>query len=140
MNVFRKTSAGFFKTVVRVTIYLVLIIILFYAGRTAYTYGQKVFSEEGVEEEPGTDVTLVVSNGMSVRALGSMLKEYGVIDDTNIFYLQSLIFEVSEVQPGTYTFNTSQSGEEILGTVSAGPVVADSEDAGETEDTNNTEE
>lgn len=121
MSLLRKTSTGFLKTVLRITIYIILIIALYYLASTAYAYGHKVFSDEGVSEAPGTDITLVIDEGTSVMNLGRILQEYEVIEDYKIFYLQSIIYEVSEVTPGTYTFNDSQSGEDILDIVKEGP-------------------
>jgi len=121
MSVLRKTSAGFFKTVLRITVYIVLLIILFYAGKTAYTYGQELFSDKGMAEAPGTDVTIDIAAGTSMKSLGGILEEYGIVKDSRIFYVQSFIYEVSEIAPGTYTFNTSQSAETILNIVRNGP-------------------
>ena len=49
------------------------------------------------------------------------MEEYGVIEDANAFVVQSYIYTVKTIKPGTYTFNTSWTGEEIFKTISAGP-------------------
>ncbi len=121
MSVLRKTSSGFFKIALKIAVYAILLIVLYYVGRTAYVYGQEVFSSEGASEEPGTDITLVIEEGTSISELANILEEYGVIKDSKIFRLQAFIYETGEVTPGMYTFNDSQSGEEIIETINAGP-------------------
>lgn len=121
MGGLREKSTGFLKIVLRLTVCIILIIILFYAARAAFTWGELIFSDEGVAESPGTDITIEVPEGTSIRQLGSILVRYGIVDNANIFYVQSLIYEVSEVEPGTYTLNNSDSAEDILDVIRNGP-------------------
>lgn len=109
------------RTVSKLFVYAVALIILIYCGTAAYHFGVDIFSDEGVEASPGTDLTIEVAEGTSIKDLGKELEEYGVVKSSSVFYVQSLIYEVKSVKPGTYTFNTSQSGDKILGTVTAGP-------------------
>lgn len=121
MSLLRKTSTGFAKTVFKVAVYIVLGLVLFYGCSYAYTYGQKVFSSKGMESKPGTDIKVTIKNGTSVKKLGTILEDYGLIEDDFIFYLQSIAFEYKKVIPGTFDLNTSMSGEEIIRVLSTEP-------------------
>lgn len=110
------------RTVSKLFLYAFGLIVLIYCGTAAYHFGMDVFSAQGVEEYPGTDLTIEVADGTSMRELGNQLEEYGIIKSSTVFYAQSFIYEVKSVKPGTYTFNTSQSGDKILSTVTAGPL------------------
>lgn len=112
---------GPLRRVGRLFVYAVALIILIYCGTAAYHFGLEIFSADGVEAAPGTDVTIEVKEGTSIKQLGEELEEYGVIKDSVVFYVQSFIFEVKDVKAGTYTFNTSHTGEKILDTITAGP-------------------
>lgn len=112
---------GPLRKVGKLFVYAIALIILIYCGTAAYHFGLEIFSSEGVEAHPGTDITMEIKKGTSMRELGKELEEYGIIKDSTVFYVQSLIFEVKEVKAGTYTFNTSNTGEEILNIISAGP-------------------
>lgn len=120
MSLLRKTSTGFAKTVFRVAVYIILALVLFYGCTYAYSYGQKVFSSRGMEAKPGTDIKVTIKNGTTVKKLGSILEDYGLIEDDFIFYLQTIAFEYKKVIPGTYNLNTSMSGEEIITALSNG--------------------
>ncbi len=128
MSLLRKTSTGFAKSVLKVTVLVILAFALFYGSSYAYKYGQKVFEAKGVEEAPGTDITVTIKNGTTVKQLGVLLEDYGLIEDDFIFYLQTIAFEYKSVTPGTYEFNTSLSGEEIIAILSAGGIESDEEE------------
>ena len=123
MSLLRKTSTGFAKTVFKIAVYIILGLTLFYGCSYAYGYGQKVFSSKGMESKPGTDIKVTIKNGTTVKKLGTILEDYGLIEDDFIFYLQSIAFEYKKVIPGTYKLNTSMSGEEIITALSSGTQV-----------------
>lgn len=117
----RKTSQGFANISVKILKYVVMVIIIVVCATAAFNFGSKIFNSEGMEPEPGTDMTFTVEEGTTIKQFGETLKEYGVIEDANAFVVQSYVYSVKEIKPGTYTFNTSWNGEEIFKTISAGP-------------------
>ena len=129
----RKTSEGFAKVSIKVLKYVVMIVVAIFCATAAYNFGTEIFNSEGMEQEPGTDMTITVEDGMTIKELGDTLEEYQIIKDSKIFQIQSYIYQVKSVTPGTYTFNTSENNEEILKIISAGP-----EEGGEEKE--NTEE
>lgn len=117
----RKTSEGFAKTTGKILKYVVMFIVVYYCAITAFNFGQAVFSDQGVSEAPGIDMTIQVDEQVSVKKLAKTLEEYGIIKDKDVLWIQSYIYDVKTVEPGTYTFNTSADGEEILKVIAAGP-------------------
>lgn len=117
----RKTSEGFAKVSIKVLKYVVMVVVAILFATTAFNFGSQVFSSQGMEQAPGTDMTITVEEGTTIKQLGKTLEEYQIIKDSNIFRIQAFIYEVKSIKPGTYTFNTSNSGEEILKILSAGP-------------------
>ena len=65
------------------------------------------------------------------RESGKTLEEFNVIKSSRVFTVQSYLYEVRKIKAGTYSFNTSQSNEEIFKIINAGP----EEDKKETETT-----
>jgi UPF0755 protein len=117
----RKTSQGFANISVKILKYVVMVVIVVLCATAAFNFGNKIFNSEGMDISPGTDMTFTVEEGTSIKKLGEMLVEYGVIDNANVFVIQSYVYSVKEIKPGTYTFNTSWNGEEIFKTINAGP-------------------
>ena len=111
----RKTSQGFAKFSIKTLVYVVMIVVAIVCATTAYSFGSQIFSNEGVDPKPGTDMTFTVDEGTSIR----------------VFTVQSYLYEVRKIKAGTYSFNTSQSNEEIFKIINAGP----EEDKKETETT-----
>lgn len=117
----RKTSQGFAKVSIKTLKYVVMIVIAIVCATTAYNFGAKVFSNEAMEMAPGTDMSFTFEDGITVKEVGETLEEYQVIDDARIFWVQSYVYSVKSIEPGTYLFNTSQNSEEIFKTIVAGP-------------------
>lgn len=117
----RKTSQGFANISVKILKYVVMVIIIIVCASSAFKFGLKIFYGDGMEPKPGTDMTFTVAEGTTIKQFGETLVEYGVIDDANVFVVQSYVYSVSKIKPGTYTFNTSWNGEDIFKSINAGP-------------------
>lgn len=127
MNI-RKASKEFTKNLVKLVIYAVLVIILIVLTVTAYKYGQKVFSESGIDEAPGTDIVITIPEDTSAEEVSNLLESYGLIEDAFIFRLQAVIYELDKIVPGDYKFNTSQNAEQIIDMMKNGPDETSDED------------
>ena len=75
----RKTSQGFANVSIKILKYVVMVVIIVVCATTAFNFGSKIFDSEGVDQAPGTDMTITVSEGTSIKSLGKTLKEYGII-------------------------------------------------------------
>lgn len=117
----RKTSQGFANISLKILKYVVMIIVAVIFATSAFDFGSKVFYSQGMEPSPGTDMTFTVEKDTTIKELGEMLEEYGVIEDAGVFRVQSMVHNVKSIEPGTYSFNTSQNGEEIFKVITAGP-------------------
>ena len=103
----------------KILIIVLLAVILVLAARTAYSFGYRIFNEQPMEAAPGTDVTVTIQNGWSVRDIGAELRERGVIADVPVFIVQERLSEAhGKLKPGTYILNTSQTSAEIFAILS----------------------
>ncbi len=116
-----KSSQSFAKVSLKILKYVILAAIAIACATSSYHFGKQIFSDAGVEKAPGTDMPYTVSEGTSIDDLGSELEELGVINSANVFKVQSYIYKVRSVKPGTYQFNTSYGAEEIFRIISQGP-------------------
>lgn len=101
------------KSLIRITIYILLVLLIFVLGTMSYNFGRDVFSDEGYEKAPGIEVVITVEPEDSIRDVADMLYNNGVIGNTNVFYVQALIYE-ADFKAGTYTVNSSSGGEDII--------------------------
>lgn len=115
------TSKGFANVSVKICKYVIMVVIIVVCATWAFNFGSKIFNSEGVEAAPGTDMTLTIEEGTTIDELAKTLEEYGVIDDTMIFKVQSYVYSVDSIKPGTYIFNTSKAGEDIFEIIKEGP-------------------
>lgn len=102
---------------------LLLVLVIFgicYLAKQAYSFGYRVYTEEPMEEEPGTDVLVEVTSGMNDRQIGEMLQKKGLIRDASLFVVQLKISAYADdIKPGTYVLNTSMTAEEMCGNMAA---------------------
>lgn len=117
----KKTSKGFALVSLKTLKYVVIAVITIVCATSAYNFGSEIFSNETMEEAPGTDMSFTFTEGTSIGEVGETLEEYNVINSSTVFTVQSFIYSVRTVKPGTYLFNTSQTSEQIFQTISAGP-------------------
>lgn len=117
MSLNTKTS-NILKSLIKITIYVLLALLLIVLGTMSYNFGKEVFSDEGYEKAPGMDVSVVIESGDGIKDVAQMLYENNVIKDVKVFYVQALIYE-ADFKPGTYTVNNSSGGEEIVEVLSA---------------------
>ena len=101
----------------------------FFAGREAYRFGYRIFASEPLEEAPGTDVLVNISEDMSDAELTALLKSKGLIEDELIFKIQLKLYTASDygILPGTYTLNTSQTITEMINSM-CGDIAAEETD------------
>lgn len=117
----RKTSQGFAKVSINILKYVVMVVIIVVCATAAYNFGTQVFDSKGMDEAPGTDMTFTVAEGTTIKEFGETLEEFRVIKSSSVFRIQATVYNVKEIKAGTYTFNTSQGGEDIFKIISEGP-------------------
>ena len=92
---------------------------LYHFGAYAFDFGRQIYSEEGMTAAPGKDVAVVVSEGESTKEIAQMLKQFGLISDPYVFWVQERLSEYhGQIQPGNYVLNTSQSGNQMIAILS----------------------
>lgn len=113
----------------KIIILMLVIISVYISGKAAYNFGLAVFTEKAVDAEPGTDVSITITEGASSLSIGKILQENGLIRDYKLFYVQSKVSEYSgDLKPGTYMLNTSMTAEEMMAVMS-GEVLEEEEGA-----------
>jgi UPF0755 protein len=102
---------------------LLVIMGLVKLGNYCYDFGYRVFTEAPMEEEPGRDVIVNITSGMSDMDIGELLVEKGLIRDKFLFYVQlRLASYAGELNPGVYTLNTSMEPKDMMAVLAAEPV------------------
>lgn len=99
------------------------------AGKIAYDFGYRIFTEPAMEEAPGKDVTVHVEEDMSDMELGRLLEQKKLVDDGILFAIQLRLSAYSDkIKPGTYTLNTSLTAREMMQLMTGDETGAENED------------
>lgn len=102
------------------------------AATAAYDYGFRIFTEEPVSLGEGRTISVSVQEPVSVREVGEMLEERGLIRDANLFVIQELLSENhGKIQSGIYDLSTAMTAEEMMDVMAANASEEGEEDTGE---------
>lgn len=117
------------ELVIKVVVFAAIIIFVLNTSVKAYDYGYRVFAEEPVSVGEGRTISVIVEKADSVKDIGQMLQEKGLIRDASLFTVQELLSEQhGKIRPGIYDLNTSMTSHEMLAVMAA---------EGDAEDTEN---
>lgn len=129
----------FIKWAFGVLIALFIIYLAISLGTTGYDFGYRVFTEAAIDNPPGKDVLVQVSEDTSERELGKILEEKGLVRDSRLFYLQLKLSAYSgKIIPGVYTLNTSMTPKEMI-VAMANVTTEGTESAEDAKETNNSQ-
>lgn len=119
------------EMVAKVVIFAVIFMFILNTSVKAYDYGFRVFAEEPVSVGEGRTISVIVEKADSVKDIGKMLQEKGLIRDAGLFTVQEFLSEQhGKIQPGVYDLNTSMTSQEMLAVMTA---EGDAENAVDTE-------
>ncbi len=127
---------------VKVAVMVFAVFMLYKFSLFAYDYGFRIFADTPIDREPGIDVNVAIVEGKTVKQIGKLLEEKGLIRDGRLFVLQETFSEYSgRLNPGVYTLNTSQTPYEMMAImaeeqqeVADNPAVTKDDDSGEEPD------
>ena len=113
-SIAKKSASVFSKLTFKAAMYVIGAVLLILISKSAFAFGEKIFSEEGMAEKgSGQDVVVTIPADASTGEVASILKENGLIESELVFKIQAMLYE-AEIYSGTYTINTEYSPEEII--------------------------
>lgn len=103
-------------TVINVVLVVVAAMLIYRFSVSAYRYGIRIFGEPPVSAQPGTEVTVTVTDGMDFDGIAGMIYEKGLVREERLFRIQIALSNYSEdgFQEGTYTLSTAMTAEEMM--------------------------
>lgn len=116
----KKMVWGVVKSILKIALALVVVILVYNLGLKAYDFGYRIFAEEPIELGNGRVVSVSIVEGKSVSEIGEILEEKGLIRDAKLFYFQEMFSEYKgELQPGVYELSTGMTPYEMMEIMSA---------------------
>lgn len=103
------------KGILKILTYILVVCIMILLCKTAYSFGYSVFKQEAMAEEPGQAVTVVIPEGSSVREIGQILEQKGLVESSMIFGVQEYFSTFhGDLMSGTYLLNTAMTPDDIM--------------------------
>ncbi len=109
------------NTAIKVLIAVLIVVIVIFLAKTAYSLGYEVSSYEPEQNENAEDIAVLITADMSVEDVGKLLIEKGVINESlQAFLIQESLSEYhDQIVPKAYLLNSNMTVDEILETICA---------------------
>ncbi len=103
-------------TIAKYVVIIILVLFFISLAKRGYETGYSIFNQSAVNEAgQGHEVTVEITQGMSVKDIGKLLKKEGLIKDDTIFAAQEYFSSYhGELMPGTYTLSTEMTPDEMM--------------------------
>jgi UPF0755 protein len=107
------------KTVLKIAVYIVIILLILNVCKRAISFGFQVFHQEPMAAGGGVDITVEIPVEASAGEIGDILEENGLIEDGFVFILQEyLSIYHDKIEGGVYVLNTGQTPDEMMAVMS----------------------
>lgn len=116
----RKLAGTVLSVSCRTLVFVLIVMLLYLCGRTMFNFGKAVFAEEAVASaDNAVEVEVIIPRDYTTSQVAQILKENGLINDTNVFKAQVILTEYSKkFIPGTYKLNNAMKPSEIMSALS----------------------
>lgn len=103
------------EMIIKVVILTVVGIFVFRYAMQAYDFGYRVFADEPVSIAGGRTITVGIAKSASVKDIGELLEEKGLIEDAKLFVVQELLSaHHGDIIPGIYDLSTDMTTAQML--------------------------
>lgn len=93
----------------------VVIMAIYTIGIKAYDFGEKLFAEVPMQEAPGTDIRVLITDDMSVMDIAKELQEKGLVESSLAFTIKGTLVKLDKhIVTGAYMFNTSMTMSQMI--------------------------
>lgn len=108
-------GVAFAGGVFKIALYVCIIVLIFWLGKSSYEFGYDVFNQRAVSPENGQEVTVVIKEGTSVYEIGKILERKGLIEDAKVFWVQELLSSYrGKMKAGTYLLSTAYTPNRMM--------------------------
>lgn len=111
----KKKATDILKLCIKVVIGFLLVVMLVFLGKSAYSFGVAIFSAEAMEKEPGRDVVVIIPEGASSMQVASILTKKELSPNKYLAFIQLKLSKFSKrISPGQYILNTSMEPDQLF--------------------------
>ena len=116
----KKIGMAIVKTIFTIIFSVLILMFVYNVMLKAYDFGYRIFAEEPISPPPGLTMSVAIVEGKSVREIGEILEEKGLIRSASLFYLQEMVSSYhGKLQPAIYELSTSMTPEEMMAIMAA---------------------
>ena len=104
-----------FSTAIKIVAIVIALMFVYKYALVAYDYGYRIFSEPPVSMGEGRVVEVTIGDDTSVKEIGEILENKGLVRDGKLFIFQELLSENrGKISAGKYNLNTNMTADEMI--------------------------
>ena len=101
--------------IIRVVVTIGVVFVIYKGALLCYDYGYRIFTEPAMTSGDGRQVTVAITENMSVSEIGKLFESKGLVRDSKLFILQYYLSEFrADVGAGVFELSTSMTVEEMM--------------------------
>lgn len=121
MNDIKQIIISVTGTVAKIVVAAIIIMWVIKNASVAYDWGFRVFGEKAVDEEPGFEVSVEISDDTTLKSLGDELEDKGLIRSSMLFQIQGKLAKLDDgIDKGYYSLTSAMTVEEMVGILAQG--------------------
>ena len=103
------------NAVIRISAVVIVVLLLYTLIFWSYDFGYRIFSDEPMEAGIGRTISVAIVDGKTVKEVGELLENKGLIRNSTLFVFQEKFSEYEGLmKPGVYELSTSMTPQEII--------------------------
>ncbi len=112
----KQVAGAFLGIIFKIVIWAIIIMVVYKYAIYGYSFGFQVFSDRPVATaSTGVMINVPILEGKSNMEIARLLKEKGLIEDANVFYVQLMLSDYKDkIKPGIYDLSTTMTAEEMI--------------------------
>lgn len=108
-------------TIIKISLIVLVVILLYKLLIFSYGVGYDIFAGEAIDRAPGINRSIAIADGKSVKEIGDILEDKGLIEHGWMFVFQEMFSDYhGELKPGVYELSSSMSPFEMMEIMASG--------------------
>ncbi len=112
----KKLAGTILSVSCRTLIFVLVVLLLFFAGKSMYSFGRDIFHEEAMSSSfNAVSMEITIPENSSVMDIAKILADNGLVKSPMLFYAQAVLSDYPDnFTAGTYTLSTDMKPTEIM--------------------------
>ena len=107
--------------IIKISLVALVVVGLYKLLLFSYDIGYKIFAAEALDREPGISRSVAIADGKSVKEIGEILEDKGLVEYGWLFPVQEMFSDYhGDLKPGVYELSTAMTPYQMMEIMASG--------------------